>query len=49
MMSDRGTRNGSGEKKSRLTKSIVIKLPVNQGFQITEVNLEIVSRSLLEA
>ena len=29
MMSDRGTRNGSGEKKSRLTRSIVIKLPVS--------------------
>ena len=28
-MSGRSTRNGSGEKESRLTRSIVIKLPEN--------------------
>ena len=27
------------EKRSRLTQSIVIKLPINKGFQVTEVKL----------
>ena len=31
MMSDRGTGTGSGERNT------VIKLPVSQGFQLTEV------------
>ena len=38
MMSDRGTRNGSGEKIP-VDPSTVIKLPVNQGFEVTEVKL----------
>ena len=39
MMSGTSARSGSGENRSRLTKSIVIKLPINQGFQVTEVKL----------
>ena len=35
MMSDGGTGNGSGERNT------VIKLPVNQGFQVTDVKVKL--------